>query len=99
MASARGATVRNVSKPSEDSVARLENQLDSASRTLSALGALNARQVQRVAARMDRLSSQLLDLSEPVPMAAVHEQLATAPASDDDFASLVREMSPGDSEG
>jgi hypothetical protein len=32
-------------------------------------------------------------------MAAVHEHLATAPASDDDFASLVREMGPGDSEG
>jgi hypothetical protein len=91
--------VRDVSEPSEDSVARLEDQLDSASRTLSALGALNARQAERVAARMDRLSSQLLDLSEPVPMAAVHEQLATSPASDDDFASLVREMSPGDSEG
>jgi hypothetical protein len=88
-----------VSEPSEDSVTRLEDQLDGAWRTLSALGALNARQEERVAARVDRLSSQLLDLGEPVPMGAVHEQLATAPASDDDFASLVREMGPGDSEG
>jgi hypothetical protein len=91
--------VRDVSEPSEDSVARLEDQLDGASRTLSALGALNARQAERVAARMDRLSSHLLDVSEPVPMAVVHEHLATAPASDDDFASLAREMRPGDSEG
>jgi hypothetical protein len=88
-----------VSEPSEDSVARLEDQLDGASRTLSALGALSARQAERVAARMDRLSSQLLEVSAPVPMAAVHEQLSTSPAGGDDFVSLIREMSPGDREG
>lgn len=88
-----------MSEPSEDSVARLEDQLDGASRTLSALGVLNTRQAERVAALMDRLSSQLLEVSEPVPMAADHEQLATSPASADDVALLVREMTPGDSEG
>jgi hypothetical protein len=88
-----------VSEPPEDSVARLEDQLDGASRTLSALGALNARQAERVAAPMDRLASQLLDVSAPMPMATVHQQLVTTPAGADGLASLADDMSPGDDEG
>ena len=88
-----------MSGPSEDSIARLEAQLDGALRTLSGLGALNARQTERVAARMDRLGSQLLEVSGPAPMPAVHERLGTTPASTEDFAALVGEMGPADSEG
>lgn len=88
-----------MSESSDDSVARLEDQLDGVSRTLSALGTLNARQAERVAARMDRLASQLLEVSAPIPMVVVHEQLGTRPASDEDFSSLVGELSHGDDEG
>lgn len=88
-----------MSGPSEDSITQLEDQLDGASRTLSALGVLNARQVERLAARMDRLASQLLEVGPPVSIAAVHKQLGTVPASSDEFASLVGEMRPGDGEG
>ena len=97
--SAPPATVVLVSEPLEDPIARLEDQLDGASRMLSGLGALNARQTERVAARMDRLASQLLEVSAPVTMAAVHERLGTNPASAEEFASLVGEMSPADGEG
>jgi hypothetical protein len=88
-----------VSGPSEESIARLEDQLDGALRTLSGLGALNASQAERVAGRMDRLASQLLEVSPPAPMAAVHERLGTAPASAEDFAALLGEMGPADGEG
>jgi hypothetical protein len=94
-----GATVVDVNGPSEESIARLEDQLDGALRTLSGLGALNASQAERVAGRMDRLASQLLEVSAPAPMAAVHERLGTTPASAEDFAALLGEMGRADGEG
>ena len=83
----------------EESIAHLEDQLDGASRTLSSLPALNARQAERVAARMDRLASQLLEVSPPPPMEAVHRRLGTTPATSEDFASVVDQMGAADGEG
>jgi hypothetical protein len=94
-----GATVVGMSAPSEEAIARLEDQLDGALLALSGLGALDARQAERVAARMDRLASQLLEVSAPAPMAAVHERLETTPATADDFAALISDMGPADGEG
>jgi len=54
-----------MSESPDESIAQLEDQLDGASRTLSSLHALNARLAERVAARMDRLASQLLEVSPP----------------------------------
>ena len=76
----------------DESIAQLEQQLDGASRAMSALDQLNAREAERVAARMDRLASQLLEISEPPAMEAVYQRLGVTPASDEDFASLVEEM-------
>lgn len=83
----------------DESIAQLEDQLDGASRTLSSLDALNARQVERVAARMDRLASRLMEVSSPSVMEAVHARLGTTPASSVDFASVVDQMGPADGEG
>lgn len=83
----------------DESIAQLEAQLDGASRTLSGLDALNARQAERVAARMDRLASQLMEVSPPPAMAGVHQRLGTTPASSEDFASVVDQMGPADGEG
>jgi hypothetical protein len=88
-----------MSAPSEEAIARLEDQLDGALLALSGLGALDARQAERVAARMDRLASQLLEVSAPAPMAAVHERLETTPATADDIAALISDMAPADGEG
>jgi hypothetical protein len=82
-----------------ESIAQLEEQLDGASRAMSALDQLNAREAESVAARMDRLASQLLEISEPPAMEAVYERLGVTPASDEDFASLVDEMGAPDGEG
>ena len=82
-----------------ESIAQLEQQLDGASRTMSALDQLNAREAERVAARMDRLVSQLLEISEPPAMEAVYERLGVTPASGEDFESLVEEMGAPDREG
>lgn len=83
----------------EESIAALEEQLDGASRTLSVLGALNARQAERVAERMDRLASQLLEVSPPLSTDEVHARLGATPASREDFASLLDEMGSPDGEG
>ncbi len=83
----------------DESIAALEEQLDGASRTLSVLGALNARQAERVAERMDRLASQLLEVSPPLPIDDIHARLGTTPASNEDFASVLDEMGPPDGEG
>lgn len=47
---------------------------------LSTWHALNPRQAERVGARMDRLASQLLEVSPPPAMEAVHQRLGTTPA-------------------
>jgi hypothetical protein len=88
-----------MTEPREDSIAQLEEQLDGAARTMSGLAELNAREVERVAARMDRLASQLLEISPPPEMDSVYERLGVAPASDEEFASLVDEMGAPDGEG
>ncbi|MEY2440598.1 MAG: hypothetical protein QOJ46_24 [bacterium] len=84
---------------SDDSIERIEDQLDGAVRTLSRLGALSDEDAVRVAQRMDRLASRLLEVSAPPLIAAVHERLGTTPADPDEFASLVEQMGPGDGEG
>lgn len=88
-----------MSESREESIAQLEEQLDGVSRTLSGMDELNARQAERVAARMDRLASQLLEISPPPAMGAVYQRLGVTPASDEEFASLVDEMGPADGEG
>jgi hypothetical protein len=88
-----------MSEPSDDSTAQLEEQLDGVSRTLSSMEELSARQAERVGARMDRLASQLLELSPPPSMDGVYRRLGMAPATDEEFASLVDEMGPPDGEG
>jgi len=88
-----------MSESRDESIAQLEDQLDGASRTLSSLDALNARQAERVAARMDRLASQLMEVSPPVAMEAVHQRLGTTPASSEDFAAVVDQMGSADGDG
>ena len=83
--------------PGEDSVSRLEQELETVERSMSTVGVLSAQQAERVADRVDRLASQLLEISPPEPWAAVHARLGTTPASADDFASLAGELgSPDD---
>jgi hypothetical protein len=89
----------NMREAPDESIAQLVAQLDGASRTLSGFDALNARQAERVAARMDRLASQLMEVSPPPAMAGVHQRLGTTPASSEDFASVVDQMGRADGEG
>lgn len=84
---------------SDDSLDDLEDQLAGAERTLSAVGALSAAQAERVGQRMDRLASQLLEVSPPPSIGAVHARLGTSPAALSDFDSLAGEMDSADAEG
>jgi hypothetical protein len=88
-----------MSGPREDSIAQLEEQFDALSRAVSGMDALNAREADRVAARMDRLASQLMEIFPPPPMEEVYGRLRAAAASDEDFASLVDDMGGPDGEG
>jgi hypothetical protein len=83
----------------ENSIVQLEDQLEGAERALSALSALSDRQAERVAQRMDRLASQLLQVSAPAPIETVHERLGTRAATREDFQSLADQMGAPDSEG
>ena len=88
-----------MSETREDSIAQFEQQLDGAARTLSAMDELNAREAERVTARMDRLVSQMMEVIPPTPMDAVYEQFGVTPVSDEEFAALADEMGPPDGEG
>jgi hypothetical protein len=88
-----------MSESRDEAIAQLEEQLDGASRTLSSMEELNARQTERVAARVDHLASQLLKLSLPPAMDGIYQRLGVAPATDEEFASLVDEMGSPDGEG
>ena len=88
-----------MSESHDKSIEQLEDQLDGAAQTLASLHALNARQAERVAVRMDRLASQLMEVSPPPAMATAHERLGTTPASSEDFASVVDQMGHADGEG
>ena len=48
---------------------------------------------------MDRLASQLLEISAPPPIDAVHQRLDIAPAGPDELESLADQMGPRDGEG
>lgn len=89
----------SVSGSSDSAIDELEDQLEGAERTLSGLGALNSQQAQRVAQRMDRLASQLLEVSEPTPIDGVHERLGTTPAGAEEFEDLADRMGTPDGEG
>jgi hypothetical protein len=80
-------------------IEQLEDQLDGAARTLSALSSLTDQQAQRVAQRMDRLASQLLEVSAPPAMNDVHSRLGTQPVELDEFASLTDRLGAADGEG
>lgn len=88
-----------MSESRDDLAVRLEQQLDGASRTLSSVHEPNAREAERVAACVDRLASQLLEISPPPAMEAGYQRLGATPASGEDFASLVDEIGSGDGEG
>lgn len=83
----------------DESVAQLEEQLDGISRMLSDMEALNARQAERVAARMDQIASQLLEITAPPTTDEVNQRLSVSPAGTDDFQSLLPKMSAADGEG
>lgn len=88
-----------MSGSSDDAIVEFEHQLEGAERALSELTVLSDRDAERVAARMDRLASQLLEISSPPPIADVHRRLGTVPAGSGDFASLAERMGSADREG
>ncbi len=62
-----------MSEPADDPVAPLIRALDEASETLSAINSLRPPQAERIAARIDRLASQLASISPPVDARLVDE--------------------------
>ena len=88
-----------MSEAAENAIEQLEDQLEGAARTLSALSSLTDQQAQRVAQRMDRLASQLLEVSAPPAINDVHSRLATHPVELAEFDSLTDRLGAADGEG
>jgi hypothetical protein len=88
-----------VSASPDESIAQLEAQLDVASRTLSGVREMSVNEAERVAERMDRLASQLLEVSAPAGIQDVHERLGTVPAIAEEFDELAGWMDAADGEG
>lgn len=65
---------------------------------MSGAGVLNAQQAERVADRVDRLASQLLEISVQAPWAVVHARMGTTPADAEDFSGLLDELGSSDDE-
>ncbi len=97
--SRRASSVSDVSDAADNAIERLEYQLEGAERTLSALSSLTDQQAQRVAERMDRLASQLLEVSAPPAINDVHQRLGTRPVELDEFRSLADQLGAADGEG
>ncbi len=85
--------------PADDTVSQLERELEVVERSMSTVGALSAQQAERVAERVDRLASQLLEITAPESWDAVHARLGTTPASSEDFSALSGELGSPDDEG
>jgi hypothetical protein len=83
---------------SANAIRELEDRLEGAERILSGLDALSSRQAERVAQRMDRLASQLLEVSEPPRIEGAHERLGTMPVAEE-LEGLADRMGPADGEG
>lgn len=62
-----------MSEPRDDPLAPLIRELDEVSRTLSQTQPLTPRQAERIAARIDQLTSQLANISPPVGGGVVDE--------------------------
>lgn len=77
----------------------LESQLEGVERSLSAVEALDQRQAERLGDRMDRLASQLLEVSSPPLLGVAHAEFGVEPAAPADFSALVDGMAPADDEG
>lgn len=72
---------------SDSLLAELESQLEGAERSLSAVEALDERQAERLGDRMDRLASQLLEVSDPPSIESVYQELGVTPT-------LLTEITP-----
>lgn len=77
----------------------LESQLEGAERSLSAVETLDERQAERLGDRMDRLASQLLEVSDPPAIESVHEELGVTPVAPEELDALRGVMAPADGEG
>ena len=88
-----------VGMPADESVSQLERDLETVARSMSAVSALSEQQAARVAERVDRLASQLLEITTPEAWDVVHGRLGTTPASSEDFSSLMDELGSPDGEG
>jgi hypothetical protein len=99
MMSSGGGTVPDMAAPSESSIAEIEAKLDEATRALASVEQLRGRDAERIEEKMERLASQLLEVTAPIPMSEIHERLGTTPVSPEEFAELSKYMLPPDGEG
>jgi hypothetical protein len=89
-----------VSSLSDETVAAFEAKLDETSRALSAVHTmLDERDAERIGDKLERLASQLMEVTAPPSIDAADARLGLSPAGAEDFAELAPHMQPPDGEG
>jgi hypothetical protein len=87
----------------DDTVSELKARLDAASDAFARVQKegqlLDGSDAETVAEKMERLGSQLLEVTAPVSMSEVYQRLDAVPASEEEFAELARHMQAPDHEG
>ncbi len=80
-------------------MAEVEAQLEATARALAGVPMLSASQRVRIAEKLERLQSQLMEVTPPPSMAEAEARLGLTPATPEQFAELARHMLPPDGEG
>lgn len=88
-----------MASPAENTVAEVEAQLDATTRALADSPMLSASQGDRIAEKLDRLQSQLMEVTPPPSMADAEARHGLTPATPEEFAQLAKHMLAPDGEG
>lgn len=84
-------------------IAALEAKLDQAAEAFAQVQSeghfLEGRDAERIAEKLERLHSQIMEVTPPVPMSEVYDRLGGRDATPEEFAELAKYMLPPDGEG
>lgn len=97
--SAGRGSLFNMSSTAESTVAEVEAQLEATTRALADAPMLTASQGERIVEKLERLQSQLMEVTPPPSMAEAEARLGLTPATPEQFAELAKHMLPPDGEG
>lgn len=92
-----------MSSTEEAEIATLEATLDQATAAFARLSAeghlLEGSDAKRIEEKLERLHSQIMKLTPPIPLSEIYARLGGRDATPEEFAELAKYMLPSDGEG